>query len=316
VSGKISELLNAHFIGGTLKLIYSKERRIMRTTNQIIILTVVTTILSVPALANISSPLEDEPDAILIGQPHPELAGIEELYVVIKLFDTDPGKGGLVGKELDKLVRDRLRNAGITIAEDDLDKINPDMKKVLLRHLKEKDVRNLKLRVANIPELRVDIEIITLDNSQQHVFRVQTSLARSVHLATQPKLGFRADVWKEKALMQSVSVQNMPSKVTKTVLEQVDAFIADYRLANPPGKETADANDIATVLPVVTPRQTTPVTKPTTATYKYVASKNSKVFHKPDCIWANRIKPANLVTFSTRDQAIQAGKRPCKQCKP
>jgi hypothetical protein len=288
----------------------------MRTTNQLLILTVVTTILSVPALANIYSPLEDEPDAILIGQPHPELAGIEELYVVIKLLDADPGKDGLVGKELDRLVRDRLKNAGITIAEDDLDKINPDMKKVLLRHLKEKDVRNLKWRAANIPELIVDIEIITLDNSQQHVFRVQTSLARSVHLATQPKLGFRSDVWKEKASMQAVSGQNMPSKVTEAVLEQVDAFIADYRIANPPGQKTTDANDIATVLPVVTPRQITPVTKPATAKYKYVASKNSKVFHRPDCIWANRIKPANLVTFSSREQAIQAGKRPCKQCKP
>ena len=288
----------------------------MKTANQLLIITVITTILSVPALANISSPLEYEPDATLIGQPHPELAGIDKLYVGINLFDADPGKDGLVRSELDKLVRDRLRNAGITIAEDDVDKINPDIKKILLRRLKEKDVRNLKWRAANIPELRVDVEIITLDNSQQHVFRVQTSLARSVHLATQPKLAFRADVWKEKASMQAVSAQNMPATVVAVVLTRVDSFIEDYRIANPPGKRAADANDIAAVLPVVPVEKTTAVVKPLTAEYKYVASKNSKVFHKATCSSAKRIKPGNLVTYKTREEAIQAGKRPCKICKP
>ncbi len=287
----------------------------MRTTNQIIILTVVITILSVPALANISSPLEDEPDAILIGQPHPELAGIEELYVVINLLDADPGKDGLVRSELDKLVRDRLKNAGITIAEDDVDKINPDIKKVLMRRLKEKDVRNLKWRSANIPELRVDVEMIKLDDSQQHVFRIQTSLARSVHLATQPKLGFQADVWKEKAAMQEVAVQNMPATVTAVVLAQVDSFTEDYRIANPPGRQSADANDIAAL--ITTPaNQSKTTVKPTTAEHEFVASKNSKVFHKATCSSAKRIKPGNLVSYGTREKATEAGKRPCKICKP
>jgi hypothetical protein len=291
-----------------------KERRTMRTTNQILILTVVTTILSVPALANVSSPLEDEPDAILIGRPHPELAGIEELHVVIKLFDADPGKDGLVRTELDKLIRDRLKNAGITIAEDDLDKVNPDIKKVLLRRLKEKDVRNLRWRAANIPELRVDIEMIKLDDTQRYIFRIQTSLARTVALQAQPNLYFHADVWKQVSQMHTVPIRNMPGTITKVVLKQVDAFISDYRIANPQSKSSADANDIAAVLPAV--KQTEPVVKPTTAKYKYVASKNSKVFHKPDCRWAKRIKPTNLVTYSTRAEAIEAGKRPCKVCKP
>lgn len=288
----------------------------MKTTNLHLILAALLTILSAPALANISSPLEDEPDAILIGRAHPELAGIEELYVVITLFDAEPGKEGLVGKELDKLVRDRLKNAGITIAEDDIDKINPDIKKVLLRHLKEKDVRNLRWRAANIPGLRVDIEMITLDNSQRYIFRIQTSLARTVALQAQPNLHFQADVWKKASQMQTVSIQNMPPTITKVVLEQVDSFIADYRIANPPGKRSADANDTAAVLPAVTAKQTAPVIKPTTAKYNYVASKNSKVFHKSDCRWVKRIKPTNLVTYSTRAKAIDAGKRPCKTCKP
>jgi hypothetical protein len=288
----------------------------MRTANQFLILTVITTIFTVPALAKDTPSLLEDLSQPLIGRAHPELAGIEELYVVITLFDAEPGKDGLVGKELDKLIRDRLKNAGITIAEDDVDKITPDVKKVLLRRLDEKDVLNLRWRATNIPELRIDIEMITLDDLQQYIFRIQTSLARTVYLTTQPKLGFQADVWKANAAMQAASVQNMPAVVTKAALAQGDAFIVDYLAANPPDRETADANDIAAALPVITPRQTTPVVKTTAAKYKYVASKNSKVFHKPDCRWAKRIKPANLVTYSSRAEAIEAGKRPCKVCKP
>ena len=48
----------------------------------------------------------------------------------------------------------------------------------------------------------------------------------------------------------------------------------------------------------------------------YVASKSSKVFHRPDCKAAERISVSNLVRFATREAAIQAGKRPCTECKP
>lgn len=47
----------------------------------------------------------------------------------------------------------------------------------------------------------------------------------------------------------------------------------------------------------------------------YVASKNSEVFHKPECSNAQRIKPANLIRFKTRDEAA-AAKRPAKDCNP
>lgn len=275
-----------------MELIYWKERRTMRTTNQTIILTVVTTILSVPALANISSPLEDEPDAILIGQPHPELAGIRGLCIDIAMPQAQAKKYVSIWKELKSKIESKLAQHGITVI--------PQLHNG---------------HQITCPALRVDINLLSLDNSQQHVFRVQTSLARSVHLATQPKLGFQADVWKEKAAMQEVSVQNMPATVTAVVLAQVDSFIEDYRIANPPGRQPADANEIATL--ITTPTKVTKKTvKPTTAEHEFVASKNSKVFHKATCSSAKRIKPGNLVSYGTRDEAIQAGKRPCKICKP
>jgi endonuclease/exonuclease/phosphatase family metal-dependent hydrolase len=48
----------------------------------------------------------------------------------------------------------------------------------------------------------------------------------------------------------------------------------------------------------------------------YAASVNSEVFHKAGCKSAAKISAKNLVRFKTREEAIQAGKRPCKECKP
>jgi len=48
----------------------------------------------------------------------------------------------------------------------------------------------------------------------------------------------------------------------------------------------------------------------------FVASVNSQVFHKPGCKSAAKISPKNLVRYATRDEAIQAGKRPCAECQP
>ncbi len=48
----------------------------------------------------------------------------------------------------------------------------------------------------------------------------------------------------------------------------------------------------------------------------YVASVNREPFHKPTCRWAEKISDKNLQTFKTRDEAIKAGHRPCKVCKP
>ena len=49
---------------------------------------------------------------------------------------------------------------------------------------------------------------------------------------------------------------------------------------------------------------------------KYVGSKNSDKYHKPSCVWAKRIKPENLVCFSSKEEAEDKGYKPCSVCKP
>jgi len=54
----------------------------------------------------------------------------------------------------------------------------------------------------------------------------------------------------------------------------------------------------------------------TDVTDGYVASRNSHVFHKADCKGAAKISEKNLIRYNTRDEAIQAGKRPSPDCNP
>ncbi len=51
-------------------------------------------------------------------------------------------------------------------------------------------------------------------------------------------------------------------------------------------------------------------------TVAYVASSKREPFHRPECRWAQKISGSNLQSFQTRDEAIKAGHRPCKVCKP
>ena len=48
----------------------------------------------------------------------------------------------------------------------------------------------------------------------------------------------------------------------------------------------------------------------------YVAAKSSKVFHRPTCPHAKRLDPSKTITFQTRQEAEQNGRRPCKTCNP
>lgn len=70
------------------------------------------------------------------------------------------------------------------------------------------------------------------------------------------------------------------------------------------------------VWPPKTPTEGVPITRNEVAEYAYVASVNSEVFHRPDCEWAKKISPRNLVGFKTREDVIKSGRRPCKVCRP
>ena len=63
-------------------------------------------------------------------------------------------------------------------------------------------------------------------------------------------------------------------------------------------------------------RQLPPIAKPAAVKITYVGSLSSSVFHISDCEAVASIAKANLVTYSSREDAVSKGKRPCKICNP
>ncbi len=253
----------------------------MKAKKYYLILATVTAILCVSAFSVVEEPQRYEP--VLLGKADQPLAGVDKLCVVITQTGAEPIEDGLNRQELEIKIINKLNDYGIKL------------------------IAAVAGDILEISELRVGIDMLKLKDSQQYAFRIQTSLATKVSLANKPERYIKADIWWTEPAMQVVSVEGMPAAVTGVVLEQVDAFIHAYLEANPPGTSVGDVNAVSVTAATKRARP---------AEYKFVASKNSNVFHRPDCSSAKRIKPENLVGYNSRADALRAGKRPCKRCKP
>jgi len=87
----------------------------------------------------------------------------------------------------------------------------------------------------------------------------------------------------------------------------------------------ATTTTIATITTTTVAVTTTTIAATTTTTQpqsepqpqgQYVGSIKSDVFHYPSCFYVDRIKPENIIWFSSREDAIAHGYRPCKKCCP
>lgn len=236
---------------------------------------------------------EEQP--ILLDAPNPALGGIEELYVIVECGDGEPNKEALLRREVEGKVGDKLTEAGIRTAS-----------KVKVGHV---------FTSVNTPELKVDIDLLKLEDSGRYVFHVQTSLASKVCFEKDSSRFIKADVWKSGTVMGAAEPGSMTAEVTGVVLEQVEAFVYAYHAANSKGGKSTEVTGSGFASTVEKERDKS-VVKGARAENSYAASKNSKVFHKAECKWAGKIKPENLVGYSNREEAVRAGRRPCKQCRP
>ena len=57
------------------------------------------------------------------------------------------------------------------------------------------------------------------------------------------------------------------------------------------------------------------VQKPEVFVGSTVNRKVRRHFHRSDCKWALAIKAWNLIEFSSQEEAVRAGFRPCKTCR-
>jgi len=276
---------------------------------------VITVILCVTTLSQAQALEPDE--TMLIAPANPALAGIKVLNVVVAIRPTEQSKSTLNSKSLKAKVERVLEKAGI---KNSVPSPTGDAQR--------REGVNYDMDISS--DLKVSIEILDLGDSQssrwltpQCVLRVQTSLSRGVCLIEQRNLAFKADVWKTEPVLGIAPLQNISGKVTEVVISQVETFIQAYTIASTAKGRTPDANDTAPKklseglrAKSVLRQAQDGEQRRTIAEYKYVASKNSQVFHRPDCRSAKRISAENLVFYKTREEAIKAGKRPCKVCSP
>ena len=46
----------------------------------------------------------------------------------------------------------------------------------------------------------------------------------------------------------------------------------------------------------------------------YIASWNRTHFHRPNCVWMEKLPKDKIREFSSHEEAVKAGYRPCKTC--
>lgn len=111
---------------------------------------------------------------------------------------------------------------------------------------------------------------------------------------------------------------DLPSRLLRALLASALLFVLTGLLLAPEGSRRGVQMDAhASSLPAPTeaassaPRVTAP---PGSAAF--VGNRNSQVLHLPLCAALSRTAEENLVSFSTRQEALDAGYTPCQRCSP
>lgn len=158
-----------------------------------------------------------------------------------------------------------------------------------------------------VSEYKVSISKHQAELPERTIYQIETAVTVDIVADAKTKRHIRIQGWSRGGTTQTKQVHNMPSAVSGLIFEHTDDFIKDCKRLNTSVKP-AEPNQ---------PEQKNQkqVNSEENVNY-FMASKFSKVFHKPGCMWAERIKEENIVKYKTRQQALDDGKRPCKRCKP
>jgi hypothetical protein len=182
--------------------------------------------------------------------------------------------------------------------------------------LRAQRIEHVACKTGVTPRLQIHVETLRFGKTQLCVYRVQTALSRIVTFTDHRELRVQADVWRLNPVMAAAPEADLADALGAAVLTQVEAFAGAYHAAQRFYRHAGDAGTIPPEPPSASTPAVEGLTDQTTVQHPYVASKSSSVFHRADCRWARNIAAKNRVTYPTRAAAIQAGKRPCKTCKP
>ena len=162
--------------------------------------------------------------------------------------------------------------------------------------------------------LRVAVKVYKPAHHEILVYNLKIDFLQTVTLGRNPQTQIDAATW-ERMWFAHGSENRLAQAIPQNLRVLTASFIKDYRQANPRSDKTSGVkggDDPST------PLRQHPKSNPGSVTGKYelTGSKSSDVFHKADCHSASNISSENLVSYKTRQEAVKAGKRPCKLCNP
>lgn len=234
----------------------------------------------------------------------PGLVDVNGLYVVAEVREHqsfDPNVSEF-SPQLAEFLETRLDEAGVSVTKPDLAQLDETTASVLLRRL-DVDPNTVFVRMAHVPVLKVTVDLVPSETKTSLAMYARTTFARQVSLGDRT---FIATVWSADPAVKSVRSARWQEEIRKVAADQVEAFIA--------ARKTAAAHDGKAPPPL--PMSVSPRRAADTLAYPFLASKNSSVFHGADCRMAQNIATENLVGYNSREEAVAAGRRPCKTCNP
>jgi len=229
------------------------------------------------------------PDRTLLIATHEALAGVETLRVALATQETP---------QVEKLVDSAKLRAH------------------LVAKLKEAGIKHVEGEAGSCPRLVVQIESMAVPDCGKCICRVQTSMNRVVTFTAHQDLQVEAEVWRLRPAMQVAAGNEAGEVIAKAVLAQVEAFIDAHQSVRKLQDRVAVAEPNTPGSASLSRAKSSPQNLQAASQFPFVASKSASVFHRPDCRWARNISTDNLLRYKTREEAMQAGKRPCKSCKP
>ncbi len=241
--------------------------------------------LITPAIFADDEPIDDNDIFDIISAPA-DCTVFEDIGQMAVLFDfPETGVDGRLKALLKTRVRGQLKSASIQTAS------NFDV---------------------NCAMLNVQLEQLPTLEPNNCIYRLQLHLKRNASLYTNNSV-MPCVVWSSEPLHAMIETHAAQPRLEKALTEQMRALIEAIHIC----KEDEPEKDSMpkTAIPEKTlHRRREP--KPDATKKMLVASKSSTVFHKVDCTSVGRIKEGNAVYYSTREEAANDGKRPCKNCNP
>jgi len=177
-----------------------------------------------------------------------------------------------------------------------------EIRKSITSQLEDAGIKVVRPQIwSSLPgrcRLRVSINVYKPQHLDTFMYNLKVEFVQAVTLARLPETKIDATTWNR------TWSAAFPGARRREAL-QTAVFVRDHCQANPVANENPDPNKI----------DKSPQASAATEA-GFIASKGSDVFHKTDCRWAQNISADNLVTYESRKEAIEDGKRPCKWCKP